>query len=803
VPRPVVGVLQRDPLGLYAEQWLGGVDAAGAHGCDLICFFGRSPGEQGFWKQANAIYDLVTEQTLDGLVVWATALGYHFEPERMTLFCRRFNRLPMVTVEQVVDDAPAVLMAEREGMAEAVSHLIEVHGHRRIAFVRGVLTHTGAQRRYQGYLDALARHGIPVRPELVSAPLAYPEAVAGPVAGLLRSAPRPEAIVTAHDDFAMVILSTLRAAGVRTPEDIAVVGFDDRVDLLLSGALDSPGAPDDLYLDVGPPGSGLNALALTTVRAPFQEMGRLAVAAALGLIRGEKIPQVIEIPTELVIRRTCGCQPDAPVDSPAGHHLDRLRAALPDRSTQLPGDWAQRLSDAFLAGIRDGSDRDFRAVLDQLVPLSVWSGERVEHWWRVLAMLRQLAHDAAPGRAEELLQYAKTLLTGTTERYWRYRHVLGEKRSQVVREVGYQLVTAPDVAGVAEVLTRELPKLGISRCYLAEYQTGPAGRPYPARADPAAAGARARLLLAYEHGVPVDLASDAAVFPSVRLVPGDRLRGPTPSSLVTVPLYFRDQQLGFVLFEIGPRIGWVYTTLQEQLSSALHRARLIESDRAAMAAVEEVHRRAERHRLAEELHDSISQALFSMTLHTRALQLVVQQNGGDPDGRLARGLADLRDLTQTALAETRALILQMRPESLQEEGLVVTLRRHAATVAAREGLDFRFEAPDRLLALDERAEEELFRVVQEALHNSVKHARAQRIELHIWLPGDLAGTLVVEITDDGTGFDPDLARPGHLGLHIMRERVERIGGQLIVDSAPSRSTTIRAVVPGVLVQEPG
>jgi signal transduction histidine kinase/DNA-binding LacI/PurR family transcriptional regulator len=802
----VVGVIQRDPLGLYAEQWLGGVDAAGAHGCDLICFFGRSPGEQGFWKQANAIYDLVTEQTLDGLVVWTTALGYHFEPERMTWFCRRFNRLPMVTVEQVADDGPAVLMTERRGMAEAVSHLIEVHGHRRIAFVRGVLTHPGAQQRYQGYLDALARHGIPVRPELVSPPLSHPEAVPGPVADLLRSGPQPEAIVTAHDDFAMVILSTLRAAGLRTPEDIAVVGFDDRVDLLLSGALDSPNAPDDLYLDVGPPGSGLNALALTTVRAPFQEMGRQAVAAALGLIRGEEVPRVIEVPTELVVRRTCGCQPDAPVDNPAGHHLDRLRAALPDRSAQLPEDWAKRLSDAFLAGTRDGSDRDFRAVLDQLVPLSVWSGERVEHWWRVLAVLRQLAQDDPAGRVEELLRYAQTLLTGTAERYWRYGQVLGEKRSQIVRGVGQELITAPDIAGVAEVLARELPKVGISRCYLAAYETGPPARPHPAPAEPdaGAAGARARLLLAYEHGAPVDLAGDTgAVFPSVRLVPGDRLRGPAPSSLVTVPLYVRDQQLGFALFEIGPRIGWLYTTLQEQLSSALHRARLIESDRAAMAAVEETHRRAERHRLAEELHDSIAQALFSMTLNTRALQLLVQRNGADPDGRLVRGLAELRELTQTALAETRALILQMRPESLQEDGLVVTLRRHAATVAAREGLDFGFEGPDNRLALDERAEEELFRVVQEALHNSVKHAGAQRIELRLRLPVDPAGTLVVEITDDGTGFDPDLARPGHLGLHIMRERVERIGGQLTVDSAPSRSTTIRAVVPGVLVQEPG
>jgi signal transduction histidine kinase len=256
-----------------------------------------------------------------------------------------------------------------------------------------------------------------------------------------------------------------------------------------------------------------------------------------------------------------------------------------------------------------------------------------------------------------------------------------------------------------------------------------------------------------------------------------------------------------VLFELGPRIGWVYTTLQEQLSSALHRVLLIERDRAARAAVAESHRRAERQRLAGELHDSVSQALFSMTLHTRALQLAVQQDGGDPRGRVARGLGELRELTQSALAEMRSLILQMRPESLHEEGLIVALRRHASSIAAREGLDIGIHAPDRPLSLDHRVEEELLRVVQEAMHNSVKHARPRRIDLTILAPTDPPGTLIVEVADDGTGFDPRISRPGHLGLHIMRERVERIGGQLTIDSAPNRSTTVRAVLPGLLSRD--
>jgi signal transduction histidine kinase/DNA-binding LacI/PurR family transcriptional regulator len=800
-PRPVIGVFQRDPVGMYAEQWLGGVDAAYAHGCDLISFLGHALEEPGFQGQANAIYDLATGETLDGLVVWTTALGFHLSPERMTRFCRRFGPLPMVTVEQPADDAPVVLMGERQGMDEAVRHLIEVHGYRRIAFVRGARTHAGAQRRYQGYLDAMARHGLPVPPELVSAPLDSLEQVASSVTALLRQ--RPEAIATAHDNYAVCILSTLVAAGVDTPGDVAVVGFDDRIDLLPGGALDVVGAPDEVYFGSGidwtaraDRWSNVTALSLTTVRAPFYEMGRRAVELVLGLIRGESVPRTVEIPTQLVVRHTCGCTPEAPAEA-----VSDLATALQDQTAQLPKDWAQQLSSAFLAALDEGSDGEFRALLTDLVRASLWSGERVEHWWRILAALRGLAADPAGTRVEELLRYAQTLLSETAEKYWRYREILAEKRGQIARDVGQELITATDRTGVAEALARQVPRLGIPGCHLAAYEPPPSRRSYPALPDPAAARTRSRLLLAYEDGVRVEAGTDAPVYPSVRLVPGELFRGSVPSSRVALPLYFHDQQLGYVLFELGPRIGWIYTTLQDQLSSALHRASLIETDRAAMAAVEEAHRQAERHRLAAEMHDSISQALFSMTLHTRALELAVQQDGVDLKSRLAHGLGDLRDLTQTALAETRALILQMRPESLHEEGLVATLRRHITTVAAREGLAFGFHSTEQHLPLVEEVEKELFRVVQEAVHNSVKHARARRIQLSLSTPADPPGTLLVEIADDGTGFDPDQPRPGHLGLNIMRERVERIGGRLTVDSSPDRSTTVRAVLPGVLVHD--
>ncbi|RSM86674.1 histidine kinase [Kibdelosporangium aridum] len=206
----------------------------------------------------------------------------------------------------------------------------------------------------------------------------------------------------------------------------------------------------------------------------------------------------------------------------------------------------------------------------------------------------------------------------------------------------------------------------------------------------------------------------------------------------------------------------------------------------------------ERHRLARELHDSVSQALFSMTLYTRAVELAAQKEGADPDGPVARGLAELRKLTQGALAEMRGALFQLRPDTLHEEGLVSAIRKGASAIAVRENLRVEVIAPEERLPLSAFREEELFRVVQEAMHNCVKHASPSRIEVRLSLDGDL----LIEVADDGTGFDPSAPHIAGLGLTGMRERMRRIGGRLVIDSHPDGPTTVRLVVPDAMeIQE--
>jgi signal transduction histidine kinase len=195
----------------------------------------------------------------------------------------------------------------------------------------------------------------------------------------------------------------------------------------------------------------------------------------------------------------------------------------------------------------------------------------------------------------------------------------------------------------------------------------------------------------------------------------------------------------------------------------------------------------ERQRLARELHDSVSQALYGIILGTDAARTLVDR---DPD-RIIEPLEYVLSLAKAGLAEMRALIFELRPESLATEGLIVALEKQAALVQARHELAVHValcDEPDAPLEVKEA----VYRIAQEALNNTVKHAQAERVELR--LEQD-AGELLLEVRDDGEGFDAAGTFPGHLGLKSMRERVARLGGTLQIESAPGEGTRIRVQIP--------
>jgi signal transduction histidine kinase len=204
----------------------------------------------------------------------------------------------------------------------------------------------------------------------------------------------------------------------------------------------------------------------------------------------------------------------------------------------------------------------------------------------------------------------------------------------------------------------------------------------------------------------------------------------------------------------------------------------------------------ERRRLARDLHDSVVQQVFSMRMQAEALRTHLDQAGADP-AVVRSGAEELAALSASALADLRGLVFELRPLDLAENGLVKAVCAHTAGVEARTGLLVDVEAPDDLdLDVDVEVQEDLYRIVQEALHNVVKHAAARQVSVIVERRGD---ELTALVEDDGRGFDPEGvgSRSGRRGLGLlgMRERVGLVGGTLLVESGEGEGTTVRARIP--------
>jgi signal transduction histidine kinase len=274
-----------------------------------------------------------------------------------------------------------------------------------------------------------------------------------------------------------------------------------------------------------------------------------------------------------------------------------------------------------------------------------------------------------------------------------------------------------------------------------------------------------------------------------RLVGDEALDGPLSfiRSLMWVPLVVRDRIIG-VLSIAGPTVdayasadAALALAIARQAAVAVENARLHE--RARQAAVLE-----ERERLARELHDSVTQSLYAVSLHAEAAGRALADGETEP---AASNLDDIRETVQEALAEMRLLLFELRPPLLQEQGLAAALRARLRAVEGRAGLATAFEGED-VPRLRPEVEQELYRVAQEALNNVLKHAHASRAAVRLDVHD---GRAVLEVADDGVGFEPALRGGAGFGLSGMRERAERLAGTLTVESAPGAGTRVRVEVP--------
>ncbi len=550
-------------------QWLGVLEAAHEYDVNLICFLGDQLNiPDGFNSQANIIYDLVDIHRVNGLILWAGGLANHIDQKGLQAFCQRYQPMPIVSAEVAIEGIPGVFLDDYQAMREAITHLIEVHHYHRIAFSLGSPGHLGHQTRYRAYVDTLQDYGLPVDPKLVFDYHWFYDK--DRVSWVLQQEEPIEVIVAPEDNNILEVFHSLRARGAHIPRDIALVGFDDLEESRM----------------ITPP--------LTTVHSPFYEMGRKAVEMLLALIAGEQTPERVVMPSQLMVRQSCGCKDPAiiqagvnpAVETPAREGLlefTNLEAMLATRSEDILAEirpmimeghlnletgQVMKLLKAFIAEVEQKPEAGFLLALDELVEQAAIAGEIVG-WQQLLSVFRRelqpyLHRPDTVLHVENLWQQARVLIGKAAERVQGYRQVQIDQQMTILSRVGSTLISMLDVENLMETLTRELPRLNIPSAYLAMYE------------DPQQPTGLARLMMAYNDQGEIDIKAREQIFLAPQLLPADLWPVNRKFSLALLPLYFRDQQFGFALLEIGPKQGNVYGTLREQISSSLRSALLIQ-----------------------------------------------------------------------------------------------------------------------------------------------------------------------------------------------------------------------------------
>jgi sigma-B regulation protein RsbU (phosphoserine phosphatase) len=562
--------------GYQSAIWSGVSSVCRERDVNLLCFIGgplRSP--YGFDAQRNVVYELTDMQNVHGLVIAMGTLANFIDLEEARRFCERYHPLPMTSIALSLEGIPDIAVDNAKGTREAVSHLVEVHGRRRIAFIRGPDGAHDADQRYRAYIDALAEHSLPFDPDLV-APGDFLYATGSAAIHLLLDERKVsfDGVMAANDDMALGALEALQARGIQVPHDVALIGFDDT----------------ETARFAQPP--------MTTVRQPIYRLGRQAVEMVLAQLKGQEVPEHVTVPSELVNRASCGCMDPTVARasaglktySPAGtttretlevtlaaqreHIVAEMTQALqaPSLEQEQVSHWARQLLDALTAELERESPGILLQTLGEILQQVRASEGSISAWHRAVSVLRRRILESLADRAiapwiEDLWQQAQVLIGRTSEQVQAYRRLRTQEQSAALRSISQVLGTMFDVEELTDAAAQLLPQLGVERCYVSLYEQSEGGN-VPAEWS--------NLILAYDATGRVDLEPSDRRFPSRQLVPDRVLQREKRYTMLVEALYFRDEQIGFALFEARRRGENVHEVLRGQLSSALKWALLFQ-----------------------------------------------------------------------------------------------------------------------------------------------------------------------------------------------------------------------------------
>ncbi len=780
--------------------WTSADLAARDSGVNLICYPGRLANSPiGFEAQRNIIYRMVDIKTIDGLVVMG-GLNAWLSLEETYDFLKKFQPRPIVTTGIALDGIPSVTVDNYHGMHAVIAHLVTVHRRRRIAFIRGQAGHQEARDRYQAYLDILAENNIPFDPDLVyQGDFKESSGVEGVKTLLDERHVHFDALVAASDNMAIGAMKTLQSREMRVPADVAIAGVNGEEDGLV----------------INPP--------LTTAPLHFFEQAYQATMMVLAMLEGKEVPPKVVLPTQIVVRQSCGCPDPLVTHAKAMPHtekldsftdeirlLDSLVFGGADSQLQVSTDEPMQrvfpvLLKAFLDESRGKLEGSFLGLFIDAIQQTAHTNDDFPRWHEIISALRQFAisqlNDTTSRlRIENLVQQARVVIGESARRHYAHQVLQADEKLHSLGEISQSLSVVASIADLTDALESSLALLNIPRCYLFLYE------------DPLNPEGMARFIFSYENHHRVFFDPQGQALPAKQLVPDDLLTTSRHHGLVVEPLFFREDQLGYAIFEANPQEEAIYEILGGQISASLKRTILTERNiRLFDEAVEARNAAEQANLLKSRFLSMVSHELrtpLALIVGTIEMMLQEEKAGSNPPlpgfyrkdmnsihtsaRHLFRLIGDVLDLASNQAGE-----LQLVAEPLDLSTLFTEAAALGQSMTREKGLEWRERIPAHLpLIMGDRTR--LRQITLNLLSNAVKFTERGYVSISVRTEDK---SVIVEVSDSGMGIPKEeqeaifdefrrsersVAR-GYggmgLGLAITRRLIELHGGKIGVRSA--------------------
>lgn len=565
--RPTIGyLLENVPDGYEFICWTGIVSAARELNANLLCFAGgRLSADPKTPNLQNVLFDLVNENNVDGLIISSSPIGNDIDYESLRKFINRFSPIPMVSIGTPFKGITSLSVENAQGMNDLVTHMIDEHGLKKIAFIKGPVSNIEANIRYEAYLSALKEAGIEPDPRLVVEGDYLRDSGRYAIVELLDKRRADfDALIAANDFMALYAMKELQKRGISVPEDVAIGGFDN-VD---EGVFDIP--------------------SITTVHQPLYEVGFQSVVTLLHILNGKKVPELITLPTRLTIRNSCGCYKPFSIQIDQGDYSSDTSTTQDDTEAfnQVIADceqsllkeiqiinqtinnpqWLNDLVNTLWEGIVFTDYKAIVSKLSKIIPETIQNGVEISIWQQILSFIFEAIRSRKQSETTNTiifnLQKEVLIFLGSLGEHFQKHVRISEKEHYVLLSRLNEFNTGVlNTDKLQELLEQELSSVNIESCFIALFTDRETSQ-------------KAKLFLYFS---PDNLSIDTNTeYPANQLIPGGIVDLKDRFQFLTLPLVSNNELMGFILFDIGVFSGSFYGILASQIAQILKKEEMVD-----------------------------------------------------------------------------------------------------------------------------------------------------------------------------------------------------------------------------------